>query len=419
MEKTSLSAASEPLTSSSRWPRTIRSLGYRDFRLYWSGQVVSQIGTWMQITAQGWVVYSLTDSAFMLGLVNFVGLVPVLPVSLVAGVLSDRFSRRKLIIVTETVLALQALLMAILIWLDALQVWHVIVLSFVLGAAAALEQPARLAFVRDVVGDENLSNAVALNSSAYNTARIIGPSVAGLTIAATGEAACFFINSVTYLALILALFAIRLPRQIKPDGDLQVVGSLKDGFRYILNSNNILGLLFIVSLASFLTIPYITFMPVFARDILNAGVDGLGFLLTGVGVGAILGALIVAYLHAGRRGNWLTVSNVFGPLFLVLFCLTKSFQFGLVLVLLVGASNAIRTTLANSLIQLNTSDEYQGRVMSIFNLLFNGMSRVGALVIGGLAEFSSAPWALGASAAISMVIGVIVHIRMSNVRRMP
>jgi MFS family permease len=373
----------------------------------------------MQITAQGWVVYSLTDSAFMLGLVNFVGLVPVLPVSLVAGVLSDRFSRRKLIIVTETVLALQALVMALLIWFNALQVWHVIVLSFVLGAAAALEQPARLAFVRDVVGDENLSNAVALNSSAYNTARIIGPSVAGLTIAITGEAACFFINSVTYLALIFALVAIRLPRQTKPEGSLQVVGSLKDGFAYILNSSNIVGLLFIVSLASFLTIPYITFMPVFARDILNAGVGGLGFLLTGVGVGAILGAMIVAYLHAGRRGKWLTVANVFGPFFLVLFCFTRSFQFGLLLVLLIGASNAIRTTLANSLIQLNTGDEYQGRVMSIFNLLFNGMSRVGALVIGGLAEFSSAPWALGISAAISMVIGLIVHFRMVNVRRMP
>lgn len=410
---------SEPLAKSSSWPRAIRSLGDRNFRLYWTGQVVSQVGTWMQIVAQGWVVYRITDSAFMLGLVNFIGLVPVLPVSLIAGVLSDRLPRRSLIISTETVLALQALAMAGLIWFDVLQVWHVIVLSFVLGTAAALEQPARLAFVRDLVGDEDLSNAVALNASGYNTARIVGPAIAGLTISWVGESACFFINSVTYLALILALIAIRIPRQPRPEGKLQVVGSLKEGFQYIWKSSDILGLLFIVSVASFLTIPYITLMPVFAKDVLNVGADGLGFLLTTVGIGAILGNFVVAYLHAGRRGKWLTITNVLGPLFLVWFCLTPSFYTALGLVFLVGSSNAIRTTLANSLIQLNSIEEYQGRVMSIFNLLFNGSSRVGALIIGGLAEFSGAPQALGISAAISVMIGLIIHFRMSNVRQLP
>jgi len=373
----------------------------------------------MQIVAQGWVVYNLTDSALMLGLVNFIALIPVLPISLLSGVLSDRFSRRKLMLVTETVLLIQAFLMAVLIYLDMIQVWHVMLLSFVLGAAAAMEQPARLAFVNDIVGKEDLSNAVALNSSGYNSARIIGPAIAGLIIASFGAAACFMINGFTYLALILALLVIRIPQQIRSTERIRIVGSLKDGFEYIQENKVIPGLLFIISIASFLTIPYIALMPVFARDILATGAEGLGFLMTAVGVGAILGAFLVAYLREGNRGKWLIYANVIGPVFLVFFVLSGSLPLSLLLVVLVGASNAIRLTLANSLAQLNTADEYHGRVMSIFNLLFNGSSRVGALVIGGLAEFTNISWALGVSAALSAVIGLVFIFRMPLIRRLP
>jgi len=413
-----LSTATESLPDSSRWPKAIRSLGYRNFRLYWTGQVISQVGTWMQIVAQGWVVYNLTDSPLMLGLVNFAALVPVVPVSLLAGVLSDRFSRKKLIMVTEAVMMLQALIMAGLIWFDMIQVWHVIVLSLILGAAAALEQPARLAFVVDVVGKEDLSNAVALNSSASNLARIIGPAFAGMIIAAIGEAMCFFINGISYLAVIFALVAIRITWKPKETGALKVAGSLKDGFMY-LKSNRVLQELFaIVSLASFLTIPYIALMPVFARDILNVGAEGLGYLLTAVGVGAIIGALLVARLQAGRRGEWLIYANLIGPIFLILFCISGNFYLSLALVVLVGAANAIRLTLGNSLTQLNTADEYHGRMMSIFNLLFNGMSRVGALVIGGFAEIISVSWVLGISAFVSAIIGLIMLFKMPLVRKL-
>jgi MFS family permease len=372
----------------------------------------------MQIVAQGWVVYNLTDSPLMLGLVNFVALVPVVPISLLSGVLSDRFPRRNLMLITESILMVQALIMAALLWFDMIQVWHVIVLSFVLGAAAALEQPARLAIVADMVGDEDLSNAVALNSSSYNLARIIGPSIAGLIIAATGEAACFFLNSVTYLVFIFLFLAIHFPRQPKPSERLQVVGSVKDGFGYIMQSKVIVGLLLITSVASFLTIPYIALMPVFARDILQTGAEGLGYLLTAVGVGAIIGALIVAYLQAGQRGKWLVVANVLGPIFLILFSFSGSFLLSLLLIAFVGASNSIRLTLANSLTQLSTSDEYRGRVMSIFNLLFNGMSRVGALVIGGFAEIISASWALGLSAGVSAIFGIVVLFQLPRIRKL-
>ena len=373
----------------------------------------------MQIVAQSWVVYDLTDSPLMLGLVNFAALLPVLPISLLAGVLSDRFPRRNIIIMSESILMLQAIIMAGLIWFNIIQVWHVILLSFVLGAAAALEQPARLAFVVDIVGKKDLSNAVALNSSGFNSARIIGPALAGLMIAAIGEAACFIINGLTYLAFILVLFAIQVPHQIRKKDSIQVMGSLKDGFKYILDSKIILGLLLIVSVASFLTIPYIALMPVFARDVLQTGQDGLGFLLTAVGVGAIFGAMISAYLKDGKRGKWILAANITGPIFLILFCFSKYFIISLLIIVLVGASNAIRLTLANSLTQLNTSDEYHGRVMSVFNLLFNGMSRFGALAVGGLAEIITATWALTISAGISAIIGFVLFIQLPHIRKLP
>jgi MFS family permease len=373
----------------------------------------------MQIVAQGWVVYALTDSPLMLGLVTFAALLPVLPISLIAGVLSDRYSRKSLMMVTESVLMLQAFAMAALIWLDVIQIWHIILLSFILGAAAAMEQPARLAIVADIVGDDDLSNAIALNSGGNNTARIIGPSIAGLLIAAYGSAACFMLNGFTYLVFILALFAIRLGGQPQVSGKLRFVGSLTDGFKYILQSKVILGLLFIISVASFLTIPYIALMPVFAKDILQVGADGLGFLMTAVGVGAILGALLVAYLQPGRRGIWLMIANVVGPLFLIIFSISGMLPLSLLFVVLVGASNAIRLTLANSLAQLNAAKEYHGRVMSIFNLLFNGMSRVGALFIGGFAELTDIAWALGISAAASAIIGLVIICRLPQVRQLP
>ncbi|MFC1922349.1 MFS transporter [Chloroflexota bacterium] len=414
-----MTSSSDSLAAASRWSRTIRSLRHRDFRIYWTGQVVSMVGTWMQIVAQGWIVYALTDSPLMLGLVSFAGLLPVLPISLAAGVLSDRYSRRSIMMVTESVLMLQAFAMAALIWLDVIQVWHIILLSFILGAAAAMEQPARLAIVADIVGDEDLSNAVALNSGGNNTARIIGPSIAGLIIATYGGAACFLINGITYLVFILALFAIRVPRQSLSSDQERFVTSLSDGFKYIMQSKVILGLLFIISVASFLTIPYIALMPVFAKDILQVGASGLGFLLTAVGVGAILGAILVAYLQPGRRGKWLTIANFVGPVFLVLFSFSGTLPLSLLFVVFVGASNAIRLTLANSLAQLNSAKEYHGRVMSIFNLLFNGMSRVGALFIGGFAELTNIAWVLGISAAASAIIGLVVIYRMPQVRRLP
>lgn len=413
----------DPALSPSRLPRSLRALRHRNFRLYWSGQIVSQAGTWMQITAQSWLVYRLTDSPLMLGLVPFVALIPALPVSLLAGVLSDRFPRRSLILLSESVLLVQALVLGGLTALGAVRIWHVILLGLVQGVASALEQPARLAFVADTVGKEDLPSAVALNSAVYNVARIAGPSIAGLLVLWVGEAGCFFVNSASFLAIILALLAIRLPPAglvLRPAGNL--AGGLVDGFRYVWTTHRIRGLMVVVAVASFLTLPYVGLMPVFARDVLQSGRSGpgvLGFLMTGVGVGAIAGALGAAGLREGRRGLWLAWGNVVGPLLLIPFCLSGAFPLSLGLVVLVGASNAVRQTLANSLIQLNTAEAYHGRVMSIFSLLFTGMSQAGTLAVGGVAEVTGAPWAVGASAVLSVLFGLLFLWRLSSVHRLP
>ena len=411
--------SSEPVLRTFHWPRTFRALRHRNFRLFWFGQIVSLTGTWMQTVAQSWLVYRLTDSPFMLGLVNVVGMLPVVPVSLLAGVISDRFPRRNLIVIADAVLMLQALVMAVLTWLNIVQVWHVIALSFVLGAAAVLEQPARLAFVVDTVGKEDLTNAVALNASVANSARIVGPSVAGLTVAWVGEAGCFFINGVTYLAVILALLAIRLPPQAVPKTRLKVAGSMVAGFRYVWGTQTVRALMTIVAVSSFFTLSYVAMTTVFAQDVLQAGPTGLGFLMTAVGGGAMMGALWVANIQAGRRGKWLTLGNLLGPAVLVLFCLSRSLPLSLALIAIVAANSSVRQTLANSLIQITTPEEYQGRVMSIFNLLFNGMSRVGVLGVGGLAEIVGVAWAVGLGAAVSLIWGLIVVWRMPYVHRLP
>ena len=352
----------------------------------------------------------------MLGIVNFIGLLPVVPISLFGGVMSDRLPRRKLIITTEIILMSQAFGLAFLTWSGHIQIWHIIVLSFVLGAASAFEQPARLALIADTVGKQDLANAVALNASVYNTARIIGPAIAGILVARIGEAGCFLINGISYFAVIIALIAMHIPStQNKADTDSTVIVSMIDGFQYIWNQETIRGLLLIVAISSFLTLPYIALMPVFASNILNTGPEGLGLLLTMVGVGAIGGALIVANFKTKHRGMWLTISNIISPLFLILFCFSQTYLISMALVFAVGASNAIRQTLANSFIQLNVNERYHGRVMSVFNLMFSGMSRTGALTIGAIAEIISAPYAISAGAFISFIISIVIYRKMPSI----
>jgi MinD-like ATPase involved in chromosome partitioning or flagellar assembly/MFS family permease/CheY-like chemotaxis protein len=402
-----------------RLRKTFRALRNRDYRYFFIGQILSLIGNWMQIVAQGWLVYRITDSPLMLGLVNLVGLLPVVPISLISGVISDRFSRRRLILGTETLMMLQAFAFAYLIWTDQIAVWHVMVLSFVLGAAAALEQPARLAIIANLVGREDLTNAVALNAAVYNGARIIGPAIAGFIVAFWGEVSCFFINGISFFGVILALLIMKMPENGPLEGEFKIGAKMLEGVQFIWNDKTIRALMMIVAYSSFLTLPYVALMPAFARDVLGVGPERLGLLMTAIGVGALYGALRIASVQPGKRGLWLTISNIAGPILLVLFTLSRHYFLALGLVVFVGGSNAVRQALANSLIQLSAKEEFHGRVMSIFNLLFNGMSRVGALVVGGLAEVIGISTALGVGGVVSLSFSLLIVWRMRYVHEIP
>lgn len=401
------------------WRNTFRTLRHRNFRLYWSSQIISQTGSWMQVVAQSWIVYELTKSPFLLGLVNFIGLIPTLPVSLIAGVVIDRYSRRKVLIVTETILTLQAFAMAALVWFHVIQVWHIILLTCILGAAMALEQPARLAFIVDVVGKDDLTNATALNSSVFNAARIIGPSIAGLTLAWVGASWCFLINAISFIPVVLAILVMDpIIETHRRDLQSKTKGMVSAGLKYILKNQVIFALMTIVIISSTFTMSFVALTTVFSDEVLKSGSSGFGLLMGAVGVGAVIGALIVANIRAGHRGRWLNFGNILVPAVLIFFSFSRVFPLSLVLIAVVAASSSIRQTLVTSLIQINTPNEYQGRVMSLFNLLYNGMARVGVMGIGGLAEFTGIAVAVAIGGIISLVWGAVVIWRMPYVDRL-
>lgn len=402
---------------SSRWPHPLRALRLRNFRLFWFGQLISLSGSWMQLIALSWLVYRLTDSPLMLGLTNFVALLPVGLVSLLGGVISDRFPRRKLLLVTQTTLAVQALILIILTWAGWIQVWHIMVVMFVIGAANTLEQPARVAFLMEIVGKEDLPNAIGLNASVANLARSLGPVIAGILIDRFGETSCFLVNFVTYLAIILAFLSMRLPARVGLKKPMRLKGDLLDGLKYIWKNQAIKGPLILIGASSILAQPYIVLMPVFARDVLQADSRVYGLLMSAIGFGAVCGALVAASVKQGQLGKWLVGVALVFPAFLLLFAFSQQMWLSVGLLLLVGASQLTQQVLANSLIQLAAIDEFQGRVASFFALFNIGLIRLGGLQAGAVAQYWSVPVAI-AGGAIATIIWVLMAIwRMPIMRQ--
>lgn len=386
------------------------ALHNRAFRLFLAGQFLSVTGLALQLVILNWQVYRLTDSALALGLVNFAALLPGLPASLLAGVLSDRLSRRRVIIATELVLLFQALALAWLTQTASIQLWHIVLLSAVWGIASAVEQPARLAFVADLVGPAALSNAIALNASAYNSAYILGPALAALLIGPLGEAGGYLLNGITYAPLILALWLMPNPAPLEVDPSASLADSLLGGLAYVRRQPVITTLLLTVGVSSFAAMSYLNLAPVLTRQQLGGGAPELGFLLTGAGVGAVVGALVVAGLARRRRGAWLSLGALAAPLALLGLSVSHSYPVSLGLMVSIAAASAIRNLLCNSFVQLLADRRYHGRVMSLYGLLFNGMPRAGALVLGGVAEAIGISWALalGGLAALAWAIGMLI-----------
>ena len=371
-----------------------RSLRHRNFRLFFSGQTISLVGTWMQRIALGWLVYRLTNSAFLLGLVGFAGQIPTFLFASFAGVLADRSDRHRILVLTQTLAMIQALVLSFLVLFHLIRIWHVIVLSIVLGIINAFDMPTRQSFMVEMVEEKNdLANAIALNSSMVNCARLLGPSAAGILIATMGEGTCFLINAISYLAVIASLLLMKIQRKKPKPHNSRVWLELKEGFRYAAGFAPIRDILLIFTLVNLVGMPYTVLMPVFAKDILHGGPSAFGFLMGGTGLGALGGALYLASRKSVLGlGKMIPVAAAVFGFALMLFSLSRLFYFSLGLMLLTGLGQIILMAASNTLLQTLVDDDKRGRVMSFYTMGFMGATPVGSLIAGSLASKIGAPW---------------------------
>ncbi len=368
------------------------ALRHRNYRLVFLGQGTSLIGTGMQNIAQGWLVLELTNSPFWVGLVSALGSLPILLVSLPAGVYVDRVNKHRLIILTQTLSLLQALVLAILIWTHAIALWQVALIALFLGTVNAFDTPGRQAFIVELVGKDDLMNAIALNSSAFNGARVVGPSIAGLLIAAVGLAWCYFLNAVSYLAVIWGLLAMRLPPYVPPERRGDSMEQFREGARFVRHDRRVFALVLLMAAISIFGFPFLVLMPVFARDVLHVGATGLGFMMAATGVGAVVAALALAAFGPRVRKGTLLVWT--GPVFgasLVLFAVTRWFPAVLAILAVSGGAMILNNAVTNTLIQTLVPDSLRGRVMGFYAFVFLGMAPFGAFQAGWLAERLGAP----------------------------
>jgi MFS family permease len=386
----------------------IRALRHRNYRLFLGGQLVSLVGTWMQSVAQSWLVYRLTGDPTMLGLVGFAGQFPVFLFAPVGGSLADVRDRHRIIVLAQAAMMALAFVLAGLTLGGWVRIWQVFVLASLMGLASAFDIPARQAFLIEMVGKEDLMNAIALNSSMVNGARIVGPALAGLVVAAVGEGWCFFVNGVSFLAVLGALLAMdRVPRE-QTQGGRATFGHVAEGFRYVAHTAPIRALLVLLGLISLTGMSYSVLMPVIVDRILHGGPKGLGFLMGCSGVGALLGALSLAARHGVRGlGRWITFASMGFGLSLIAFSTSRVFWLSAVLLVPAGYAMMVQMASSNTLIQAMVPDRLRGRVMAVYSMMFMGMAPFGALLAGVLARTLSAPIAVRIG-GIACVLGSAV-----------
>jgi MFS family permease len=376
-------AASGP---GSRWQVASRALRHRNFQLFFSGQLISLIGTWMQSVAQSWLVYRLTGSALLLGSVGFASQIPVFLFAPLGGLTADRVNRRHIVISTQVAAMLLAFVLAALTLLHKVHVWHVFVLASLLGVVNAFDIPGRQSFLVDMVGKEDLMNAIALNSSMFNGARVIGPAIAGILVAKIGEGWCFFANAVSYIAVIIGLLMMRVQSRQRASM-ASPFEHVMEGFRFVNRTAPIRALLLLLGLVSLVGMPYVVLMPIFADQILHGGARGLGILMGATGVGALLGALTLAFREGVKGlGRWVAWCCAGFGASLVVFAISHTFWVSVVLLLPVGYFMMLQMSSSNTLIQVMVPDALRGRVMAVYSMMFMGMAPIGALLGGALAD---------------------------------
>ena len=405
-------------TSQLQWPSTFAALRHRNFRLWFFGQTLSVMGTWAQSVAQGWIVYQLTGSELALGTITFFGSVPTLFLMLPAGVLADRFPKRTVVMITQTVMMLQAFALAALAATHVLRAWHVAVLAACLGVANSFDAPARQAMAAEMVEDRrDLMNAVALNSTIFNTARVVGPAVGGIVLAGFGAAWCFGLNGVSFLAVISALLAMRLPPFVPERAAESLAAQVKVGVSYIWHSSAIRTMVVLVGVCQLFGFFFSVLMPAYAADALHVGETGLGGLNAAIGIGALTGSLIVASSARSRRqGFLLTMGSFLFPLAILLFSVSGSLAFSMLCLGLGGVGFVTQSATINTLIQSAVPDGLRGRVMAVYALMFFGTTPFAGLMAGSLGQAFGVRVAIASGAGITLCITLLVFLTTPSLR---
>jgi MFS family permease len=380
-------------------PRRFRALQHRNFQLFFAGQLVSLIGTWMQSTAQLWLVYKLTNSAALLGVFGFANQVPILFLASLGGYVGDRYNRHKGVIWTQTASMILAFTLAGLTLTGAIHgsrgAWVIIFIGFLVGIVNAFDVPIRQAFLVQMVGKEDLPNAIALNSSIFNGARVVGPAIAGLAIVWIHEGWCFFLNGVSFLAVIGALLAMRLAKAEPKRDDGSPFRNFIQGFRFVMSDRPVRAALLLLSLLSLLGLQYSVVLPIFAKDILHRGAGGFGLLMSFAGVGAVLGALhFAARTDFKGLAKWIATTSTICAICLIVFSESRIFWLSSVVLVIVGFAATSQMAATNTIIQMRVPDELRGRVMAVYATMFMGVQPIGSLIAGGIAKKIGAPYTL-------------------------
>jgi MFS family permease len=399
---------------------TFAAMRHRNFQLYFGGQLISNIGTWMQIIAQGWVVYQIGHSELTLGLVAFASAIPILLISPWGGVLVDRVSRRNLLIMTQTGAMLLAFTLAALTFTNMVKEWHVIVLAALLGVVNAFDAPARQTFVPEMVGKKDLPNAIALNSIMFNSARVIGPAIAGLMLAIIGAAWCFTLNGFSFFAVIIGLWLMKLPPHRTIYNPASSWQQLVSGVQYAARNREISALILLSLVFSIFGISYFTVLPAFVEKVLHQGAMAYGWVTAASGLGAVTGAFLLAHrVSNGRRGQLLVLTNIAFPLILIAFSFTSLYPLSLVLAFGLGAGFMVQFTTINTLLQTRVEDSFRGRVMGLYTITFFGFAPFGNLMIGALGEKLGLGFAMTLFAVCSLILSRIVLIKTPEIQKLP
>ena len=394
-------------TAGSRFSSTFRALRHRNFQLFFAGQFISLTGTWMQSVAQSWLVYRLTGSVILLGAVGFASQIPVFLIAPFGGSVADRMDRRRILVITQSVAMSLAAVLAVLTLTGSIQIWHLFVVAVGFGVANAFDIPTRQAFVAQMVGRDDLINAIALNSSMFNGARIVGPAIAGILVAAVGEGWCFFGNAVSYIAVITGLLMMKVnstPRK----RESSALSDIAEGFGYVAKTRPIRALLLLLGLVSLTAMPYAVLMPVFADQYLGGGSSTLGYLMGASGIGALIAALSLATRkHVFGLGRWVLFACGGLGLSLILFSLSRNFWLSALLLIPVGFSMMTQMSSSNTLVQAMVPDHLRGRVMSVYSMMFMGMAPFGALLAGTLAGYIGPPETVAIGGAVCLLAAVL------------